>query len=177
MALAGLPIRQIAWAVPDIDAAARAHSASFGSGPFFAFRHVPLAHSEHRGVERRFDHSSAYGQWGDVMVEFIHQHGREPSAIHDLFPHGSERSGLHHMAVFVDDLDAAIARFEDNGMPLAQLSEVDSGTRFAFVDASHSLGHMIELYEPSEALTGFYGMVRNAAAGWDGREIIRELGE
>ena len=109
MPIAGLPIRQIAWAVPDIDAAARAHSASFGSGPYFAFRHVPLARSVHRGSERPFDHSSAYGQWGDVMVEFIHQHGPDPSAIHDLFPHASGNYGLHHVSVFVDNLDDAIA--------------------------------------------------------------------
>lgn len=176
MQVAGLPVRQIAWFVPDIDAAARQHSGAFGSGPFFAFRHVPLARSTHRGVEQVFDHSSAYGQWGEVMVEFVQQHNDAPSACHDLFPRGSGRFGLHHMAVFVDDLDQAIADFAMRDMPLAQLSEVDSGTRFAFVDASATLGHMIELYEPSEQLLGFYAMVREAAEGWDGSEPLRELG-
>ena len=36
-------------------------------------RHVALASSVHRGVERPFDHSSAYGQWGGVMVELVQQ--------------------------------------------------------------------------------------------------------
>ena len=36
----------------DVDAAARTHSAAFGSGPFFVARHVPLVWSRHRGIER-----------------------------------------------------------------------------------------------------------------------------
>ncbi len=173
----GLAIRQVAYFVPDIEAAAHQHTGQFGSGPFFTFRNVPLESSVHRGVEGRFDHSSAYGQWGDVMIEFVQQHGDDPSAMHDLYPAGSGQFGLHHMAVFVDALDQAIADFDANGFPLAQISQVSGGTRFAFIDSSASLGHMIELYEPSDALIGFYQMVRDASIDWDGSDPIRNLGE
>ncbi|MEP6263148.1 MAG: VOC family protein [Erythrobacter sp.] len=172
-----LPVRQLAYFVADMESAAREHSQAFGSGPYFTFKHVPLTRSVHRGVERPFDHSSAYGQWGDVMVEFVQQHNPDPSACHDLYPAGSGRFGLHHTAVWVDNLHAAIAQFEDAGMPLAQLSTTAFGTEFAFVDASSSLGHMIELYEGNESLQGFYAMVRDAAQGWDGSDVIRDLGE
>jgi catechol 2,3-dioxygenase-like lactoylglutathione lyase family enzyme len=172
-----LPVRQLAYFVPDIEAAAREHSRAFGSGPFFTFNHVPLTQSMHRGVERPFDHSSAYGQWGDVMVEFVQQHNPDPSACHDLYPVGSGHFGLHHTAVWVDDLHVAIARFESAGMPLAQISTTAFGTEFAFVDASQSLGHMIELYEGNEGLRSFYAMVRDAAQGWDGSNVIRLLEE
>ncbi|MFL0670051.1 MAG: VOC family protein [Erythrobacter sp.] len=171
-----LPIRQLAYKVNDLEAAALAHTRAFGSGPFFVLRHVALASSQHRGVERPFDHSSAYGQWGAVMVELVVQHNAEDSALHDMFPYGSGAEGLHHAALFVDDLDAAIARFAGEGAPLAQLSVTATGTAFAFVDARKSLGHMLELYEPSDVLTGFYDFVAAAARGWDGREVIRELG-
>jgi hypothetical protein len=171
-----LPIRQLAYKVNDLEAAALAHTRAFGSGPFFVLRHVALASSQHRGVERAFDHSSAYGQWGAVMVELVVQHNAEDSALHDMFPHGSGAEGLHHAALFVDDLDAAIARFAGEGAPLAQLSVTATGTAFAFVDTRKSLGHMLELYEPSEVLTGFYDFVEGAAKGWDGRDVIRELG-
>jgi hypothetical protein len=171
-----LPIRQLAYKVNDLEAAALAHSRAFGSGPFFAARHVALQSSHHRGVERPFDHSSAYGQWGAVMVELVVQHNPEPSALHEMFPYGSGAQGLHHAALFVDDLGAAIARFAGEGAPLAQLSVTQGGTAFAFVDARKALGHMLELYEPSEMLTGFYDFVAAAAQGWDGREVIRELG-
>jgi predicted Rossmann fold flavoprotein len=49
------------------------------------------------------------------------------------------------------------------------------GTAFAFVDTRASLGHMLELYEPTVQLTGFYDVVAEAAKGWDGRDLLREL--
>lgn len=171
----GLPVRQLAYKVNDLEAAAAAHHRAFGSGPFFVARHVALASSVHRGVKRPFDHSSAYGQWGSVMVELVVQHNPDDSALHEMFPHGSGREGLHHAALFVDDLDAAIARFESEGAMLAQLSMTAGGTAFAFVDTRASLGHMLELYEPAPQLTGFYDFVAAAAQGWDGRDLLREL--
>lgn len=176
MIAGGLPVRQLAYAVQDVEAAALAHHRHFGSGPFFVLRHVSLASSVHRGVARPFDHSSAYGQWGGMMIELVQQHNPDPSALHDMYPHGSGREGLHHTALFVDDLDAAIARFAAEGMPLAQLSVTQGGTAFAFVDARARLGHMLELYEPSPQLTGFYDLVAQAARGWDGSDPVRELG-
>ncbi len=172
----GLPVRQLAYKVNDLEVAAAAHHRQFGSGPFFVLRHVALASSHHRGVERAFDHSSAYGQWGSVMVELVVQHNPDPSALHDMFPFGSGKEGLHHAALFVDDLDAAIERFAAGGAPLAQLSVTQTGTAFAFVDTRASLGHMLELYEPTAQLAGFYDFVADAAKGWDGRDLLRELG-
>ncbi|MBA4007199.1 MAG: hypothetical protein C0486_00245 [Erythrobacter sp.] len=171
-----LAVRQLAYKVNDLEAAAAAHHRRFGSGPFFVLRHVALASSVHRGVERAFDHSSAYGQWGGVMVELVVQHNPDDSALHEMFPYGSGAEGLHHAALFVDDLEAEIARFAAEGAPLAQLSVTSGGTAFAFVDTRSSLGHMLELYEPTAQLTGFYDFVADAAKGWDGREPVRELG-
>jgi hypothetical protein len=170
-----IPVRQLAYFVADIEEAARTHSAAFGSGPYFVFEHIPLDWSEHRGRRVTHDHSSAYGQWWDVMVEFVMQHGDDPSAFHDLYPRGSGQQGLHHMAIWVDDLDAALANFAPKGMQLAQLSQTQTGTRYAFVDATASLGHMLELYEPTVQLTGFYAMVRDAAQGWEGSDLFRKL--
>lgn len=177
MAHVSLPVRQLAYFVPDIRAAALAHSRAFGSGPFLILDHVSLTRSEHRGVSQLLDHSSAYGQWGELMVEFVVQHNRDPSAFHDLYPPDSGRFGLHHTALFADDLAAAIARFEGERIPLAQIAETATGTAFAFVDACATLGHMIELYEPSPTLTGFYAMVAAAARDWDGRDPLRPLGQ
>ncbi|MFO1239412.1 MAG: VOC family protein [Sphingomonadaceae bacterium] len=170
-----LPVRQIAYFVADIRAAALAHHKTYGSGPFFILDHIPLVRSEHRGVSRPLDHSSAYGQWGQVMIEFVQQNNADPSAYHDLYPQGSGRFGLHHLAIFVDNLEQAIADYDKAGIPLAQYAETTTGTGFAFVDATATLGHMIELYEPSDGLVGFYAHVAGAAAGWDGQDPLRTL--
>lgn len=171
-----LPIRQVAYFVADVRAAALEHSRSFGSGPFFVLDHVPLTSSTHRGVARPLDHSSAYGQWGSVMIEFAAQHNPDRSAFHDMYPAGSGKFGLHHTALWVDDLAAAISRLEADGLALAQYAETTTGTAFAFMDGTERYGHMIEIYEPTPGLTGFYGMVADAAQGWDGADPVRTLG-
>ena len=169
------PIRQIAYFVPDVRAAALAHHALLGSGPYFVAEHIPLRLSVHRGVERPLDHSSAYGQWGDVMIEFVQQNNPGPSAFHDVYPEGSGREGVHHVALFVDDVDAELARFKEAGFATALRAEMNDGFVFAFVDTVASLGHMLELYAPVPSLSGFYAMVAEAAKGWDGKDVIRDI--
>lgn len=176
MVAASLPVRQIAYFVADLHEAAAAHTASFGSGPFFVLEHVALTRNEHRGVSRLFDHSSAYGQWGAVMVELVVQHNPDPSAFHDMYPAGSGRFGIHHTALIVPNLATAIAGFAADGLALAQYAATTTGTDFAFIDAVERYGHMIELYEPTPTLTGFYAMVAKAAENWDGSDPIRKLG-
>lgn len=158
-----LPVRQVAYFTTDIRAAARDHRAAFGSGPFLVADHIPTPTALHRGRPTPLDHSSAYGQWGPVMIEFVQQHNPDPSAFHDLFPHGSGRVGLHHLAVFVEDLDRSLAEFAARGMETALYAVTSGGVAFAMVDASATLGHMIELYEPSPMLTGFYARIAAAA--------------
>ena len=90
-----LPIRpiQMAYFVTDIRAAARRASETLGAGPFFVFDRIELAWGEHRGQRCDFTHSSAYGQWGDLMMELVQQDVEGPSPFRDLYNPGEE--GLH----------------------------------------------------------------------------------
>lgn len=49
------------------------------------------------------------------------------------------------------------------------------GTRFHFVDAVATHGHMFELYERTGHLAAFYAQVALAAQGWDGSDPVRIL--
>lgn len=169
-----LHVVQIAYHVADVYAAAERMAADVGAGPFFVAQHIPVTSCIYRGTEIDFDHSSAYGQMGNVMVELIQQHGGGASAIRDMY--GPSDEGLHHVACFVDDLVAATEHYAAAGFPLAQAATTEGGVDFNFLDARSRLGHMLELYEPSPILTGFYDMVRAAADGWDGHDPIRMLG-
>lgn len=167
-----LPVRQIAYFVPDVRAAARAHSALFGSGPYYVADNIPLTRALHRGTPRELDHSSAYGQWGEVMIEFCQQNNPGPSAFHDVYPEGSGAQGLHHMALFVDSIDAAVAAFAGEGHQVALDAEMTDGFRYVFVDTVARYGHMLELYEPTDTLTGFYAMVRETAGDFSKGVIV-----
>lgn len=169
----GGPARQIAYFVPDVVEAAKRHSAIYGSGPYYVVREIPLTTCLYYGEPAHFVHTSAYGQWGEVMIEFVQQDSAERSCFTDLYPDGAQ--GMHHVALIVDDLKSAMHGFEDAGHPAALYAEVAPGQGFAMMDCVAELGHFIELYEPSEALLGVYELVRASAQGWDGSDPIRDL--
>jgi hypothetical protein len=170
------PIRQLAYFVPDVRAAALQHHRLFGSGPYFVADNIPLRCAFHRGIARQLDHSSAYGQWGEIMIEFVQQNNSGPSAFHDLYAEGSGRGGIHHAALFVDDVKAELARLEGSGFETALYAEMNDGFAFGFADTTSVFGHMLELYAPLPQLTSFYDMVAAAAADFDGSEPIRTIG-
>lgn len=165
---------QIAYAVRDLDVAIERWVATTGAGPFFVLEHIPLTSARYRGAPGDFDHSSAYGQWGDVMVELVRDHTEGPSPVRDVV--GEDGEGLHHVAFMVDDLAAEVDRLAALGWPEALWAETAPGTAFVFCDATADLGHMVELYEPSPGLVGFYELVAAASRGWDGAEPVRRLG-
>ena len=166
----GPPV-QIAYAVPDAVAAAERWVADFGAGPFFVRPHIELVDVVHRGHPASFDHTSAYGQWGSIMVELIEDHTSGPSVVTDLFAPGT--GGLHHLAYFVDDLSTTIRTLVDRGHQLAMSARTTGGTEFHFIDAVATHGHLFEIYRRSERLRRFYAMVADAAAGWDGTDPVR----
>ena len=168
--LIGPPV-QIAYAVRDLDTAVVSWVASHGAGPFFVSEHIAVHDVRYRGAPGSFDHSSAYGQCGDVMIELVVDHTRGPSPIADVVGPGG--LGLHHLAHFVDDLGAAQDALVARGWPEALWARTPSGVAFAFHDATTDLGHMIELYEGGAGLRGFYDLVRRASIGWDGSNPIR----
>jgi hypothetical protein len=165
---------QVAYHVPDPVTAAERYARDFGWGPFFLMEHIPLERAAWRGTTIHFDHSSAYGQAGDVMVELITQHNEGPSALRDVY--AAHESGLHHVACFVPDLPVALAAFAARGNALALDARTATGVDFAMVDLVDELGHMLELYEASEPLAKFYEYVRRKSLGWDGRDPLRRLG-
>ena len=163
---------QLAYAVPDASEAARWWAGHLGAGPFFLRSHISLTDVVYRGRAAEFDHTSAYGQWGDVMVELVQDHGTAPSVVRERY--GPTESGLHHVAFIVADLDDATAHLVSLGMALA-MSARTTATRFHFVDAVATTGHMIELYQRTDRVEGFYAMVRDAAQGWRGEDPVRSL--
>jgi hypothetical protein len=165
------PARQLAYFVPDVRTAAQVHSSLFGSGPFFVAEHIPLTLCRHRGRPAELDHTSAYGQWGEVMIEFVQQNNIGPSVFNDMFRAGE--SGLHHVALVVPDLQASIREFEQAGHETGLYAEVAPGLGFAMMDCLEKYGHFIELYEPTAPLVRVYETVRSAAQGFDGSNLFR----
>ena len=169
------PVRQIAYYVNDVREAARRHTARHGSGPFFVVDFPPQTVS-YRGQQVPFNITCAFGQWGAMQVELLQQNDDGPSVLHELYPAGSGKTGIHHMAIIVDSLEQAVATFTEAGYGEAARMTSDAMNLTAvFIDTVADYGHFIELYEPKPAITMLYGMVANAAVGFDGHDPVRPL--
>lgn len=173
MPLQALKPVQIAYHVPDPEAAAVRCAARFGWGPFFLMEHIPLASCLYRGRPQVFDHTSAYGQAGEMMVELITHHGEGPSVLRDMY--AASESGVHHVAYFVPSLAEALDAYRGQGFEVAMEARTSGGVEFAMVDARSDVGHMLELYEPREDLEKFYSYVKRKSQGWDGQQPVRRL--
>lgn len=169
-ALLGRPA-QIAYAVRDIEAAVQQWVVSHGAGPFFVLRHIPVQEVVHRGRPAEFDHTSAYGQLGELMIELVLDHTPGPSPVRDLY--GEQGAGLHHFAYLVDDPATTRARLSAFGWP--EVFRASTGGGHFFFHEAPGLGHLIELYEPQTPVEQFYRTVADAARHWDGSEPIRYL--
>ena len=157
---------QIAYGVDDVERAARSWAAR-GVGPFFVREHIEVTSSRVNGRPVTFDHSSAYAQWGEVMVELIHQHESDADMIVGT-------AGVHHVAHFVERFDDASRALTESAHAEVLYAETTTGMPFAFHDGLER-GHLIEIYERTAPLARFYDMVREAAIGWDGADPVRRL--
>jgi len=166
---------QLAYFVEDVREAALHHSKTFGSGPYFVADNIQFSQCIHRGRPSEWDHSAAFGQWGDIMVEFMQQNRPGPSALRDVFPEGSGRYGVHHMAYFVDDPRSAAEEWNAAGCPTALHATLANGIELYQVDATARFGHMIELYAPTETLRSVYDFIRTASIGFDGNDPVRTI--
>ncbi len=175
LAVQSLPLRaaQIAYHVPDPVTAAEDCARRYGWGPFYLLEHVPLASCLYRGKEGHFDHSSAYGQAGDLMIELITQHNNEPSVVREAY--AAHETGVHHIAHIVPSLTAAIDRCCVEGGSVVMDARTTDGFRFVMMEMP-MLGHYLELYEPTPALTRFYSYIKKKSIDWDGADPLRRLG-
>lgn len=163
---------QVAYLVEDVFTAAEQWARETGAGPFLVMENIPLQDVVYRDNPGELDHSSAYGQYGGLMLELVQQNNPGPSAFRDAFAPG--QFGLHHMARFAHDLDAELNKYQDQGHHTAMRAHAGD-IEFAFVDTLAQLGHMVELYKDCADLRAFYQLIANAAQNWDGSDVFFTL--
>ncbi len=171
------PVVQIAYVADDARRAAADMASAHGAGPFVVIDRIELEWGEVDGRPLDFVHTSAYGWWGDVMMEVVQPDTPAPSPFHP--PYGPARGGIHHMAVMVDDLADTYRWCDEHDLPIAAraltASPSGDGTEFAFVDTRATLGHLTEIYQRTDRLLGFYERVRSLSLDWDGTDPVRPV--
>ena len=165
------PVMQNAFVVDDLESAVQHWSRTLGIGPFYAFEHIKFDSLQFRGKPGQADITAAIAYWGDVQIELVVQHNQAPSIYRDFLDRGGR--GLQHMAVMTDDLDAHLARLRPLGIEPVQHGQVaGGGARFAYVSSDFMPGTMIELIESGPAILGYFKVIQQAAATWDGKNPL-----
>ena len=166
-------IHHYAYIVGELEAAARRLHAQFGAGPFFYIEPVPVTDVTSRGEPAEYLHSVAFGMCNRVPVELMQIDRITPEHAQRRFS-GNDLPRLQHVAYVVPetDVDAIRAELEGRGLPeylRSRLGELDTTLH----DAGATFGHDLELHADNDALRGFFGLVRQAADGWDGTDLMR----
>ena len=165
---------QLAWVVPDLEAAIDRWVKSTGAGPFFVFDNVHFEDSNYRGTPMDVaPHRAAIGQHGDMQIELICPSGDNPGIWRDVVPHG--KLGFHHVGLYCTDYDAERAAYLDQGAEMA-FEGLMMGARTCYIDSTKTLGFMTELITANPVAEMVFGEFRKAAEGWDGKDPIRTLG-
>jgi catechol 2,3-dioxygenase-like lactoylglutathione lyase family enzyme len=165
------------YVYPDFDAALERFAAG-GIGPFFAM-HETAAISIYRGEQLALGMSIAFVYSGESCLEIITPHRGQQSAYNDFLdrnPHG----GLHHIAYFSDDFAGTLAKMAAAGRPLRvvqEFVETPDGEPFEIYCEPVGVDNPIffQFLRPG-LFDGWFALMRDAAANWDGADPIRDAG-
>ncbi len=164
------PIHHLGYVVEDLHRDVPRFAAATGAGPFFAMEHIPFDEVTYQGEPAVYDHSSAFGAWGPLIVELTQVHEARPAGLRDTLVLAG--AGVGHVAWLVDALDDEVARLETKGLTPFHAGRTGPASA-VWLDGGDVFGHPVEVLERRDELLGFYAMVRDAAVGWDGSEPLR----
>ena len=157
--------RQIAYIVPDIDAAMQTWHTEHGVGPFLVARNqLPLSNAFYRGEKAQPARVNiAFAYVGEMQLELIELIGDTPS----LYKEAIDRNitGVHHYAVCVDDFPKAYNWALDNGFDAVVDAGIDGLARMSYVeDAAQGLILEVIQWNPLTRpyFNGLERMVREA---------------
>jgi Glyoxalase/Bleomycin resistance protein/Dioxygenase superfamily len=165
-------IHHVGYVVEDLHRDVPRFAALTGAGPFYAIEHLAFDEVSYRGEPAVYDHSSAFGQWGPMLVELTQVHHAEPAGLLDFLVKPGD--GLGHIAWLADSLEDEVARLRHAGLTPFHAGRTGPASAVWF-DGGDMFGHPIEVLQRRDELLGFYAMVRDASVGWDGSEPLRVM--
>lgn len=166
------PVIQLAYFPSDFDAAIDYWVSTVGVGPFFVMNDIRLGEMKYKGKPTDAVFSLAIGYWGDIQIELIKTDSTEPSLFHGEY---AVRDQLHHVCVFVDDIEQARSACAEAGAEVIVEGKVGEDGEVIYVDPGQGPGFVIEYLQPMAGSAGLFDMMRDAARDWDGSDPVRVL--
>jgi len=161
----------VGYVVDDLERGVERFVAATGAGPFLAIEHMEFDEVTYRGGPAAYDHSSAFGAWGDLLVEITQVFSAEPPELEAAL--GGTR-GIGHLGFLVDDPAAAAARLAAAGCEVFHTGRTGPASA-TWLTGGELYGHSIELLQRVPEIEGFYAQIRASAEGWDGTDPLRRI--
>lgn len=167
--IAGLgAIFQMAFVPRDFGAAVKFWTETVGAGPFFLSPRMTFDAARFRGgAPARLEMTVALGYWQDMQIELFDLHDDGPSTYHAYRDSG--QSGIHHVAIQVDDKFAAAKQVEQRG----GLIEQELSPENALYYRIPGMGPILELVQLAPEWQRAFDEMRQAARQWDGANPLR----
>jgi methylmalonyl-CoA/ethylmalonyl-CoA epimerase len=137
-----LKVDQLGFVFKDIEKQAKIMENMLGLPKFIITSPVP--HSiQFRGKESMLTSQIAISRIGSTQIELIKWIDGD-SSFKEFLDQGKE--GLHHVAIYIEDMDKYIEKFKSKGIGILQSGRV-LNVRFTFLDSEDKFGFILELLE------------------------------
>jgi catechol 2,3-dioxygenase-like lactoylglutathione lyase family enzyme len=165
-------IHHLGYVVEELRAGVEQFSAATGAGPFYGMEHIVFDEVTYEDGPAVYDHSSAFGSWGPLIVELTQVHDAQPAGLREALT--APGAGMGHVAWLADDLDEEVARLRAAGLEPFHTGRTGPATA-VWLRGGALFGHPIEVLARRDELLRFYEMVRGAARGWDRADPLRVM--
>ncbi|MGH6787812.1 MAG: VOC family protein [Novosphingobium sp.] len=166
------PVMQLAWLPSDFDAALRHWTETMGVGPFFLMENIALEDMRYRGQPTGAIFSLALSYWGDIQIELIRPENDAPSIYTGEY---AVRDRLHHVCLLVEDIADAYAACTEYGAEVLIEAKVGESGAVIYADPGGGPGSLVEILQTQPGTAELFGMIKQAAANWDGSDPLRKL--
>lgn len=168
------PVVQVAYLVPDIDAAMEHWLRHAGLGPWTNYRNIELAtRFDERDFTLRIHEALAYQ--GSLQIQLVQSlnEANVPTPYSDWVR--ANRYGVHHVAYLTDRADDDVERARKQGFERVCAMRDKHGFRYYYLQSTAMPEVWIEFLESSAMLRDIFAQGIDQAASWDGRDPIRRI--
>ena len=171
-------IVQVAYLVEDIDVAMQHWLANAGLGPWTCFRNIELDTTfdgRDEGKPFRLHIHEALAYMGELQIQLV-QSLDPPEEVTPYQSYvQSGRWGVHHVAFFAEDVDAAVAQARRQGFDRICAMRDKGDYRYYYCQSAAMPEVWIEFLESYPGLHEIFENGIAAAADWDGQDPIRNF--
>jgi methylmalonyl-CoA/ethylmalonyl-CoA epimerase len=172
------PIHHLAYVVEEIEPVVQRLNEQFGAGPFLRIENVPVEDVTSRGEPAEFVHDAAFGICNGLPVELLQVASIEPAEVAARFRTNDGTPRLQHVAYALPPaaFEELRADLDAKELPEYLRARFGEDAEMTYHDASRSIGYDLEIHADSEGLRGSFTLLRQAAEGWDGSDLLRPFG-